>query len=172
MPARTTSTASAPAARWLSPPRILSALRHSPSVVYQALIRLDRAAYIRITSLGTFILPAGWYVYSGSARRGSAARLARHLRKRKTCRWHIDYLLARPHTRIVAIRVFPWRPGRECGVNQALLKDAGLTVPILRFGSSDCRLACPAHLLKCARDPRHPAPLQSLQLPLPPTTDY
>jgi Uri superfamily endonuclease len=152
---RRTSIASPPGTAWVSPRWVHSLLRDNPPIVYQLLIHLDRPARIRIGSLGTFILPAGWYVYSGSARRASAGRLARHLRKHKTRRWHIDYLLARPHTRIVAIRIFPWRPGRECAVNQALLKDAGLAVPIPGFGSSDCRHACPAHLLSCP--PRPPS---------------
>jgi Uri superfamily endonuclease len=152
--ARTMSIASAPGVRWISPRRIRALLRHGPPVVYQLLIRLRRPARLRIAAFGTFILPAGWYVYSGSARRASAGRLARHLRKHKTRRWHIDFLLAVPHARIVALRLFPWRPGRECAVNQSLIDGAALTAPVPGFGSSDCRRACPAHLLQCRRDPR------------------
>jgi Uri superfamily endonuclease len=138
--------------RWVSPPRIRSLLRGNPPLVYQLLIRLDQPVPIRIVSLGPFTLPPGWYVYSGSARRASAARLARHLRKRKTRRWHIDYLLTQPHARVVAVRLWRWQPGLECAVNQALVRSHRASPAIPGFGSSDCRKHCPAHLL-FLRDP-------------------
>jgi len=43
---------------------------------------------------GQIPFPAGWYVYTGSARNGLAQRVGRHLRHNKRKHWHIDYLLA------------------------------------------------------------------------------
>lgn len=140
--------------RWASCPSSLLLLRDNPPVVYQLLIRLDQSTRIRIASLGSFILPAGWYVYSGSARRAAAARLARHFRKRKPRRWHIDYLLTRSCARVLAVRLWPWQPDLECKVNQALLRSGRASAAVPGFGSSDCERACPAHLLCCAGDLR------------------
>ncbi|MGE5612498.1 MAG: DUF123 domain-containing protein, partial [Bacillota bacterium] len=52
---------------------------------YVLVIRLDRAA------AG---LPAGRYLYCGSARGpgGLRARVGRHMRKGKVVRWHVDRL--------------------------------------------------------------------------------
>ena len=46
---------------------------------YQLLIRLPAAAAVEVGKLGRFHFAAGCYCYTGSARRGMAARLARHL---------------------------------------------------------------------------------------------
>ncbi len=143
---------------WVPSRSLPALLAAGPPVVYQLLIGLEQPARLRIASLGAFTLPPGWYVYSGSAYRASAARLARHLRRRKTLRWHIDYLLARPRARVVAVRLWPWRDGLECTVNQALLHAGGARVPIPRFGSNDCRHACPAHLVQLGSSPLSSAP--------------
>lgn len=45
-------------------------------------------------ALGDYPFPAGWYVYTGSARNGVHQRIRRHLRREKRKHWHIDYLLA------------------------------------------------------------------------------
>lgn len=139
---------------WLPPGRLAALLRDNPPVVYQLLICLDQPTPIRIATLGPCTLPAGWYVYSGSARRASAARLARHLRKRKCRRWHIDYLLTCPGARVVAVRLWPWQPALECRVNRTLLRWHGASVPLARFGSGDCAHGCPAHLLRSPADLR------------------
>ena len=131
---------------WLRPARIGRLLRDDPAIIYQLLIRVDHPTRICIGRRAPIVLPIGWYVYSGSARRGSSARLTRHLRKRKVLRWHIDHLLTAPHARVTAVRFWPWKPGLECAANQALVA-AGAKAPIAGFGSSDCRGGCPAHLV-------------------------
>lgn len=151
MDKKATEARSGPA--WVLPARVRALLRDDPSVVYQLLIRVDGPANIRIASLGSFTLPIGWYVYSGSARRASSARVARHLRKRKCLRWHIDYLLSQPCARVVGVRLWPWRDGLECAVNRDLLETCAAQAPIPRFGSSDCEHGCPAHLLFLERLP-------------------
>ncbi len=83
----------------------------------------------------------GLYLYAGSAKRGLAARLARHLRKRKPLRWHIDRLTVAG--KVVGAAVGTWRSGLECRVAEALARRWGLAAA--GFGSSDCR--CPGHLV-------------------------
>jgi histidyl-tRNA synthetase len=85
-------------------------------------------------------LPAGDYLYCGSARGpgGLRARLARHMRPQKRAHWHIDQLTAVANM----LGAFVEAQGDECALNAAL---ADLPIPIAGFGSSDCR-RCAAHL--------------------------
>lgn len=111
----------------------------SVAISYQ--LRIDVARPVRITvgRLGRFLFPAGRYVYSGSAKRNIDARLARHLRKEKAMRWHIDWLLASSGVRVVSVV----RSGEaECTLNQ---KIKGIIL-VPGFGSSDCRSGCGSHL--------------------------
>lgn len=98
--------------------------------------------------LGSFTLDPGRYVYIGSAHGpgGLQARVARHLRRAKRLRWHIDYLAeAAPVIHVVAM---PGRIRLECAWVGRLTALPGVSAPIPRFGSSDCRAGCPAHLLR------------------------
>jgi Uri superfamily endonuclease len=110
-----------------------------PLVTYQLVIDVARPTRCTIGRLGTFAFPAGRYVYTGSAVRGLESRIARHLRREKTLRWHIDYLLAAPGVRIV--EVVRSRKA-ECVLNRAT--PGAVVVP--GFGASDCRAGCGAHL--------------------------
>ena len=108
-------------------------------VSYQLVIEVPAMCRVQVGRLGTFELPAGEYVYTGSARRNFEARIARHARATKKLRWHIDYLLAAPGVRIVKIV----RSRRdECRLNQSVKG----TVPVTGFGASDCTARCGAHL--------------------------
>ena len=80
---------------------------------YQLVVRLGRRRTIVVGRLGRFEFPAGYYVYTGSAKRGLESRIARHLRRRKRMRWHIDYLLqyadvADEHKRPARLRPRLW----------------------------------------------------------------
>lgn len=111
----------------------------SAPISYQLHIALDQAIAIKVGALGIVSLPAGDYVYTGSARRNLEARIARHLRKDKPLRWHIDYLLASPAAQVVHVE----RGSRaECLWNQATPGE----IPVPGFGASDCRHGCGAHL--------------------------
>lgn len=112
--------------------------------IYQLLIHLTAPAELRIGGLGCRRLAAGWYVYTGSMRRGLEHRLARHQRREKPLRWHIDYLTSLAG--VVAVRTWPLQmePDQECRTHQALLAVAGVSEPVQGFGSSDCR--CRSHL--------------------------
>ncbi len=110
-----------------------------PVISYQLIIKLCREARIKVGRLGEFYFPAGWYVYTGSAKRNISARIKRHLSKVKKLRWHIDYLLANPFSEIVEVKK---ASVPECELNQ---RTPGVIV-INGFGSSDCKNNCKSHL--------------------------
>ncbi|HMK90016.1 MAG TPA: GIY-YIG nuclease family protein [Methylocystis sp.] len=110
----------------------------------------DSGAYALLVALGAALpveagprratLSPGLYVYCGSANGpgGLAARLARHMRRDKPRRWHVDQLTNAGAP--LGAWVFPG--GCECAINVTL---KALPVPVEGFGSSDCR-RCRAHL--------------------------
>lgn len=111
---------------------------HEPTS-YQLLLLVTAPLQCRVGRLGEFAFPIGHYVYTGSAKRNLEARIARHLRRDKALRWHIDYLLASPGVRIVDVA----RSRRgECAWNRAV----GGEIVCVGFGSSDCKSHCGAHL--------------------------
>jgi len=106
---------------------------------YVLALRIDAPLPVRVGK--TFAsLPAGDYLYCGSARGpgGLRARLARHMRPQKRAHWHIDQLTSA--ARILG--AFIDEAGDECALNAALDR---LPAPVAGFGSSDCR-RCAAHL--------------------------
>ncbi len=109
---------------------------------YQLYIVLNEVAEITIGKLGTFVFPAGHYVYTGSAKRNIHARVQRHLSIAKKLRWHIDYLLADPHARIDSTTL---SEEEECQLNQ---RTSGEII-VYGFGASDCRQGCVSHLKYC-----------------------
>jgi Uri superfamily endonuclease len=111
---------------------------------YRLTIRLSRPARVAAGRLGRLDLPAGVYVYCGSARRNLPARVARHLRRRKAARWHVDYLLAHPAAKVTAVG--GWGGRGECELVAEAIRGGGRAVAH-GFGSSDCRRGCPAHLI-------------------------
>ncbi|RLI15102.1 MAG: DUF123 domain-containing protein [Candidatus Hecatellales archaeon] len=125
---------------------------------YLLFLKAGSPVEVRVGSLGLLSLPAGYYVYAGSAGGpgGVKARVGRHLRlarlKAGKVKWHIDYLLTDP--KVAAFE--SWKienHGRiECAVSKEIEKVSDLTVP--GFGSSDCRLGCRGHLHYFRRDPR------------------
>lgn len=117
---------------------------------YQLLIRLDSDKIIPVGKLGTFLFPAGFYVYTGSAMGGLDARVARHLSKSKRFHWHIDYLLEQ--SSIIRYAIEESSTPRECELNAAMLAMDGAVMPVKGFGSSDCK--CRSHLVYFEREPR------------------
>ncbi|MDA2934368.1 GIY-YIG nuclease family protein [Acidobacteria bacterium AH-259-D05] len=106
---------------------------------YQLHIWLRKRRVLNIGRLGRFAFPAGYYVYTGSAKTNIQARVQRHLTREKRIRWHIDYLLADPYTSVVDIRL---SRDPECYLNQS---GQGVVI-VPGFGSSDCKHGCGAHL--------------------------
>ncbi|RMG31902.1 MAG: GIY-YIG nuclease family protein [Gammaproteobacteria bacterium] len=109
------------------------------AVSYQLLLQVREGLRLEIGALGPCRLPAGLYVYTGSARRGLEARIARHRRREKPRRWHIDWLTTHPAVEILAVlrSTLP-----ECELNRATAGE----IPVPGFGASDCRTGCGAHL--------------------------
>lgn len=114
------------------------ARRRGP-VSYCLYIRVRRPCRVGAGRLAPAWLVAGWYVYTGSARRGLRARIARHLRHDKRRRWHVDWLLTRAAAEVAHV-VVDGRP--ECRLNRI----AGGSAPIPGFGAGDCRAGCGSHL--------------------------
>lgn len=108
---------------------------------YCLLIELEKEKYISIGKLGVYTFAPGFYVYVGRAKKNMEARIARHMRREKTQRWHIDYLTSAAG--LVQYQTFSAWSGSECELAGKVKKRGGEVV-VKGFGSSDCR--CAAHL--------------------------
>ena len=112
---------------------------------YALILNLERDDNLAVGRLGRFALPAGSYIYVGSARGpgGLAARITRHIRHPKQLHWHVDYL--RNSARPVAVWISEGEQRRECVWAAALIHLDGGSIPVPRFGASDC--SCESHLI-------------------------
>jgi Uri superfamily endonuclease len=111
--------------------------------IYQLLIHLPKPVVIQIGKKGRFEFPKGYFIYTGSARRGLDARVERHLRKEKKHFWHIDYLL--DHASVKQVFLFPDNGTDECSLAKRMLRRPEAEVIVPRFGASDCN--CQSHLV-------------------------
>lgn len=120
---------------------------------YTLVLYLEHPATITVGKLGKLTFPAGYYIYIGSALGpgGLEARLARHGRRGKKLRWHIDYLLEL--AQLVEVWSSTATDKLECRWAQAAQKLPGSEIPAPGFGSSDC--SCPSHLFHLARRPAY-----------------
>ena len=105
-------------------------------------IELTDKAAVMLSGRMPIALPAGRYLYCGSAkgRGGLKARLSRHMRRGKSVRWHVDQLTEQGF--VIGAWIFPG--GDECRLVQIC---SHLPMPIAGFGSSDCA-TCRSHLLQ------------------------
>ena len=119
--------------------------------VYGLVLHLEHREEITVGKLGTFTFLPGYYLYVGSALGpgGLEARLARHRRRAKKLRWHVDYLLT--HAQLMEVWSAASTDKLECLWAQAARELPGSEIPVPGFGSSDCR--CPSHLIYLAREP-------------------
>ena len=110
---------------------------------YILVLRNRAKTRIDVGRLGRCPFPRGWYLYTGSAfgPGGLAARVGRHLKPDKACRWHIDYITATFSVHRVWLSVVPEK--LECSW-AGLLEQMGGTIAQKGFGASDC--SCPGHL--------------------------
>jgi len=119
--------------------------------VYTLIIFLNKKIYLKVQKLGCFNLQKGYYTYTGSALgRGAVSlkrRVARHLRKKKSKHWHIDFFLANRYAKIIAVVAAGGSASKECQVNNVIENIEGATVPIAGFGASDCKQNCQSHLV-------------------------
>jgi Uri superfamily endonuclease len=105
---------------------------------------------------GTFsgqILAGGFYLYAGSAfgPGGLKARIGRHLKSETKKFWHFDHLKDFLKIREIWYSL-SGEKNFECYFIRKLQAQGSASFPILKFGSSDCRSACPAHLVKFSFD--------------------
>jgi sugar fermentation stimulation protein A len=112
---------------------------------YIAVFALSRRRRIQVGKFGCFWFEPGLYLYAGSAQRNLSARLARHARRVKPLRWHIDYLSTKGM--MIGAMIVPGSRERECELAGELRHMYELTVP--GFEASDCR--CGGHLFYTTR---------------------
>ncbi len=108
--------------------------------IYCLVGKLTSKADIKIGSLGLLELDEGYYAYVGSAINNLEKRVERHFKKRKTLRWHIDYLVAHPYF-FPMTAIYRKTSNKEEEHQLANIMN-GESVP--GFGCSDCR--CESHL--------------------------
>ena len=118
--------------------------------VYALHLKLVHTNHFRVGKLGEFIFPPGDYVYIGSAMGpgGLQARLNRHLSGDGRPHWHIDWI--RAVTEVIGYCYLMSESSLECRWSQVLAADPGASIPVPRFGASDCRSKsgkCAAHLI-------------------------
>jgi Uri superfamily endonuclease len=136
----------------------MNAIPRRPGV-YVLHLYLSQPCCLQIGRLGIFNFDCGSYLYAGSALGpgGLRARLGRHLRGAGPPHWHIDYLRA-----AAEVVGFIWLEAEasawpapaglspECRLARCLAAHPAASIPAPRFGSSDCRGRCPAHLVALA----------------------
>lgn len=112
---------------------------------YVLLLWLAADSTVEVGRLGTFALPAGWYAYTGSAfgLGGLRGRLKHHRKPVSKPHWHVDYL--RRAAPLQAIWYAHGETNQEHDWAKALTAMPGASLPVPRFGASDC--TCPAHLI-------------------------
>ena len=112
-------------------------------------VRLRKALTFQSGRFAGQRLARGLYLYCGSAYGpgGLAARVGRHLKRGKTLRWHIDHLTEAGD--ITGALLAPG--GRECDLAGRIAGHPDSGIPIIGFGSSDCR-TCQSHLLSVPPD--------------------
>ena len=111
---------------------------------YVLLITIPQNQPVTVGAKGVVDLIKGGYLYVGSARKNWQKRVARHCRKEKKKRWHIDYILDGEGGEVEEVWIS--QEDRECPTCQVLTSLAGTKIPRPGIGSSDCR--CPAHFLE------------------------
>ncbi len=129
-----------------SPPPVTT----SPGT-YALLCEAHSALDVQIGRLGLLHVRSGFYLYCGSAfsRGGIGARLAHHRGIAAHPHWHIDYL--RQGVCLRQVWYSADTQHREHQWAAICRKLPGATVPLARFGASDCR--CVTHLLYFAACP-------------------
>jgi len=105
---------------------------------YILILKMDREKILKVGRLGEIKFKRGFYIYVGSGMNSLIRRVARHFRRFKRMRWHIDYLSVEA-SEIVAFLI----PNKK--VECELARDfARRFEPIEGFGCSDCN--CLSHL--------------------------
>ena len=114
---------------------------------YMLILHLARERSIKIGGLGDILFRKGYYIYVGSAKKNLSQRISRHLSKRKSFFWHIDYL----RNEADSCLALPIRSSAdlEHDIAARLAQIAEWRIP--SFGSSDC--SCASHLFGMEDNP-------------------
>jgi Uri superfamily endonuclease len=109
---------------------------------------LSHPKKVTVGSLGKILFLPGNYFYIGSALRGIEQRVKRYLclaqGKTGGGRWHIDSLLKLPEVCLVSIYASPGV--KECTLSHTIAVHPNIVIPVPKFGATDCRYGCKAHL--------------------------
>lgn len=126
--------------------------QHKKGGAYVLHLNINKSLTLQVGALGEILLPSGHYVYVGSAQKSISGRVSRHRTLAETkagkFHWHIDYALAHPEIKLVGIDELIGC--RECDIAGQIASMPDASVPVARFGSSDCRSGCKAHLFRIA----------------------
>ena len=116
---------------------------------YTLLLACKRPFKLRIGKLGQTKVEKGYYLYTGSALGTGAVsleqRIARHRRRNKRMKWHVDYLTACREIAVITVICLEGNKRLECQINQEILSRLDGKPIIRRAGASDCK--CSGHLL-------------------------
>ena len=116
---------------------------------YTLLLACKRPFKLRIGKLGLTKVERGHYLYTGSALGTGAVsleqRIARHRKRNKHVKWHVDYLTVHHEITVVNVICTEINERLECQINQQIMSNLNGEPIIRRAGASDCK--CSAHLL-------------------------
>jgi len=111
---------------------------------YLLFLHVKHDVRVRVGASKVLNLRKGYYVYVGSALNSLEDRLARHFRRRKNRRWHVDYLTSSCNVSVEFAVIIPSGRRLECVLSRRLSRCAS---PVPGFGNSDCKV-CPSHLYR------------------------
>ena len=123
---------------------LYSYIMHSQPGTYALIFSACHTRQLEIGKLGTFALKPGFYIYVGSAfgPGGLKARIDHHRKRTGRPHWHIDYL--GPFLELIETWYTHDPVHREHQWAQTVSGTRATSVPLVGFGSSDCR--CKSHL--------------------------
>jgi Uri superfamily endonuclease len=123
----------------------------SAAGTYALILKAGPPSAVALGRLGELIVRPGYYAYVGSALGpgGLRARLQHHLSAAHAAHWHIDYL--RRWAQIGEIWYTIDSSRREHSWAAMLAALPGASIPLRRFGASDC--TCAAHLFRFESTP-------------------
>jgi len=119
--------------------------------IYTLVVFLSEETCLNVGRLGFRRFPKGYYAYTGSALGTGVSslrnRVSRHLKKEKSQRWHIDFLLANENTVVTAVVAVQTNKKAECAMNRHIKENTRAKITCRGFGASDCKEKCESHLL-------------------------
>ena len=118
---------------------------------YQIVFELQENLSATIGSVGHFVMPQGFYVYTAKANRNLNSTIQRHLDTKKKIHCHMDYLTVNKAFKCYAVYTYP-ELFDPCTLHKAVLNEVHGHELIPGFGiSSDDH--CFSHLFYSTRNP-------------------